>query len=1578
MKSNHGLAKRIQRQRLALFASAAALALAPAAWATPTAPPLVDVNFYDTSTTTNAAYQTASGAAVVGISTDIWNNIGIAGEGGSYTSSTTFTGSTALENIAGNSSGLTLSYSGYISAYSITHPSSAIAPGLMTQYLAEKPGTAGTTLSISGLDTNSVYDIYVYAASFDSGSTNRATTVSANGTSAYASGIGTGSAATSFVQGDNYVLLTPMSNSSGVINITQALQSGSGEGDLNGLQIQSAVNTFTQDTHNSNGTNVNFWSTGGNWNTGSPAGSISVATILASGSGTYYNADLNGASETVIGLNLGAGSNIYNSGATAETLTIAPGSSGYNSTIAGNIGSTTGTLPGGSGGLGGSGGGAINLVLDGGANTISGQLFGALNLTVAGGTTTLSNANNTYTGATDITSGTLALSGAGSIADSSGVNLSTGATFDISQISAASTTINGLTGTGGTVSLGSKALVVDVASGTTDTFGGVIQDGGIGGGTGGSLTLGGAGTLSLAGANTYTGATDITSGTLALSGSGSISDSSVNLSTGGTFDISQSTNALTTINGLTGTGGTVALGSKTLVVDVASGATDTFGGVIEDGGNGGSLVLDGQGTLALTGTNNTYSGGTTLDAGTLAVGSSGALGSGSVNFNGGTLETTASTTFDGIFTISSNGGTFNTDGVGSTIHGSFVSTSSSGLDTLTIIGGGTLSNDAFGISSNIQFEITGNSKFYIETPSSNNIIFSGNNTSGQLLFGLNGHTDELGNVSIADTSATTADLIDGGGAVTAINGAISNSDPYATLTLQDGQYNIYGNNTSFNAGTLVITNTHAELFNTSGGLGSGATLELNGGTIQNAAGASMTFNNAFLMGTGGGTVDANGQSVTLGNTISGAGSLTVESSAAGGVVTIAGANTYTGGTLVESGATLAISADDNLGAASADLDMFNHSTLSANGSLTMSRHIYLSPGADEKIDVASGNTLTDNGVISALLVAGPMSIANGPAITAGPASAETLEISGPGTLVLNGDNTYTGGTTIDPGSTAVAGSDSAFGSGSITNAGTLATSNYMFDGPTPVVINASSLTLTPTSNLDLAIFGTPASGNYDYVSLGSGSATLAGKLNIRFINYVPSNGQAYTVVKTTGGVSGSFASVASNLSDVSFTQSELTGTGYQILIQSSGLPQLFSAAGLSGNQAQVADYFNNLSNQGQIPQSVINPITEMSFLSGPALAGYLQTLTPQDYAQLSQTAIDNMIFEQISVDGQVYDAFHGGGFDTSGLALLKTSQSDPFALNLDAAMQQADHQAMLGQSMQEFDAGGMTPPVTQNHLSSRWSGFLTGQIALDSAPQGGYPTQHFTTGSVMAGIDYRLTRHLLVGGLFNYSYTGGTLDNLGSREAANSYAPGLFAGYKLGGLQIDGLTQYTFNDYKIDRNIVLPGYQGVATGEPVSNQYDAALMADYYLHPCKGVDIGPSGGIGYTHMNIGGFTETGSSYALTTSKQSVDSFRTLLGFQGHWHLNKTVVRMPLVVSFNAFWQHEYIGRRGALVSTFSQIGSGSFLYNAPSPSRNSAILGIGIGGYLTKNTSLFVNYQTQIGDHRQFAQTVMAGLAVGF
>jgi autotransporter-associated beta strand protein len=70
----------------------------------------------------------------------------------------------------------------------------------------------------------------------------------------------------------------------------------------------------------------------------------------------------------------------------------------------------------------------------------------------------------------------------------------------------------------GNVFLGSNNLIVG-SNNTDTTFSGVIQDGGLNGGVGGSLTKIGTGTLDLAGVNTYTGNTNINSGALKVDGS---------------------------------------------------------------------------------------------------------------------------------------------------------------------------------------------------------------------------------------------------------------------------------------------------------------------------------------------------------------------------------------------------------------------------------------------------------------------------------------------------------------------------------------------------------------------------------------------------------------------------------------------------------------------------------------------------------------------------------------------------------------------------------------------------------------------------------------------------------------------------------------------------------------------------------------------------------------------------------------------------------------------------------------------------------------------------------------------------
>src|SRR5579864_5227226 len=79
--------------------------------------------------------------------------------------------------------------------------------------------------------------------------------------------------------------------------------------------------------------------------------------------------------------------------------------------------------------------------------------------------------------------------------------------LDISGLSNGGTTAGSIEGAG-TVFLGAKTLTVG-GNDLSTAFSGVIKDGGLFGGTGGSLTKTGTGTLTLAGTNAYTGATTV-------------------------------------------------------------------------------------------------------------------------------------------------------------------------------------------------------------------------------------------------------------------------------------------------------------------------------------------------------------------------------------------------------------------------------------------------------------------------------------------------------------------------------------------------------------------------------------------------------------------------------------------------------------------------------------------------------------------------------------------------------------------------------------------------------------------------------------------------------------------------------------------------------------------------------------------------------------------------------------------------------------------------------------------------------------------------------------------------------------
>ena len=458
-------------------------------------------------------------------------------------------------------------------------------------------------------------------------------------------------------------------------------------------------------------------------------------------------------------------------------------------------------------------------------NTISGT--GAL--TQAGSGMLILTQANTYTGATTIGAGTLALTGSGSIASSSGVALTnSGGSFDISDTSAGATVL-GLTGVGGTtVSLGAQTLTVNQASGS-ETFAGVIQDGGIGGGTGGSLVKSGGGTFALNHVNTYTGATTVNGGILAIVGLGSIASSNgVGLTGTGILDVSDLAGDGTSIAGLTGTSGTsVNLGNNVLTVAVAGGTTNTFGGVIADGGivanTGGGLTVTGPGTQILTNAN-TYTGGTTISGGTLQIGAGGT--SGSIM---GNVTNNAALVFDRSDTVSFPGIISGTGGTTQAGPGTLILTAANTYTGGTTISAGTLQLGNGGTSGGIAGNVTDNGALVFDR--SDTVAFTGLITgtgsliqagSGTLLLNTN-NSAFAGSATVANGTLEVGDAADPG-AILGGNVMVNNAGLLrghgtigGNLTNAGNVYpggsigvmTVAGNYTQTSAGTLTIEITPA-------------------------------------------------------------------------------------------------------------------------------------------------------------------------------------------------------------------------------------------------------------------------------------------------------------------------------------------------------------------------------------------------------------------------------------------------------------------------------------------------------------------------------------------------------------------------------------------------------------------------------------------------------------------------------------------------------------------------------------------------------------------------------------------------
>jgi autotransporter-associated beta strand protein len=201
---------------------------------------------------------------------------------------------------------------------------------------------------------------------------------------------------------------------------------------------------------------------------------------------------------------------------------------------------------------------------------------------------------------------TLTLSGSANVIQSGGILVTPTVANNASTI------------TGGTLegANGNDLVVIQNNTANTLTIGSIIANNT----SATALTKSGAGQLILTGANTYTGSTFINGGTLQV-GAGS-------------------------------TAGALGSGSMTDDGTVSFDLSSTYTQSAAISGTG-SLSQIGTGELDLNHANS-YSGGTTLTHGSIKAGATGALGSGGINFNGGTLKMNGYSATVGALTLSAS------------------------------------------------------------------------------------------------------------------------------------------------------------------------------------------------------------------------------------------------------------------------------------------------------------------------------------------------------------------------------------------------------------------------------------------------------------------------------------------------------------------------------------------------------------------------------------------------------------------------------------------------------------------------------------------------------------------------------------------------------------------------------------------------------------------------------------------------------------------------------------------------------------------------------------------------------------
>ena len=684
--------------------------------------------------------------------------------------------------------------------------------------------------------------------------------------------------------------------------------------------------------------------------------------------------------------------------------------------------------------------------------------------------------NNTYSGPTTLNAGTVTLSGSGTIGSGSALAMN-GGQLDLGNASrdAGTVSITGPAASGDTLlngSLTGTSYAVSNTSGNVGISANLLANGAAG------FTKSGAGSTTLSGTNTWTGTTAINAGSVVLSGSGTLGNGAAVTLGGGSLDMGAliRTVGAVSVTSAAASGDTISNGSLT---GTSYAASNTSGNAIISAnllanGAAGFSMSGAGGTATLSGAN-TYTGTTTISAGTVKAGTASAFnntgalsmsGSGTFDLGGNNVSftnITASAGTNSITTTGAGSGTdtltvsaFGVDGNGAlfTDNGTRklqVSLSSGGVGSWQattnvnntysgglVLGGsmrasvlagtvgspGAIASGAFGKGS-ITLNDTSQIWFAVSSRTLvNDVIINGNTGNG----------NRAGSFRIGTNSAALSGLVISGN----INANLADAH-FGSDSTADGSALLLSGKLTGNSGFRFFQSANSFKWTATLNNATGSPNDYVGATTINSAQTTLALGAADQIPNGAGkgnvvltsgTLDLAGFSETI-NGLSGAGTVDNVTSGTTNLLTL-GDNDATGnvfsGSIKNTVGTLSLTKTGTGTQTLSGANAYSGATLISAGTLQIGN------GAGTGT-LSASSSITNNGTLAFNRTG---TITQGTDFAAGITGAGGLSTSGTGTLILSGTNGYTGATAISSGELRLASATAINGTSGITvNSGRL-------------------------------------------------------------------------------------------------------------------------------------------------------------------------------------------------------------------------------------------------------------------------------------------------------------------------------------------------------------------------------------------------------------------------------------------------------------------------------------------------------------------------------------------------------------